>query len=37
LRPQVLNDAVTVAFREVPEIGPGIEAGRFDIVLRRSL
>jgi len=37
IRNPAARAAVTVAFREAPEIGPGIEAGQFDIVLRRSL
>lgn len=37
LRDPAVRDAVTVAFKAAPEIGPGIEAGRFDIVLRRNL
>jgi protocatechuate 3,4-dioxygenase beta subunit len=36
IRDTAARDAVTVAFRAAPEIGPDIEAGRFDIVLRRS-
>jgi protocatechuate 3,4-dioxygenase beta subunit len=36
IRDTAARDAVTVAFKAAPEIGPDIEAGRFDIVLRRS-
>lgn len=37
IRDPAARDAVTVAFRAAPEIAPGIEAGQFDIVLRRNL
>jgi protocatechuate 3,4-dioxygenase beta subunit len=37
IRDLAARDAVTIAFKEAPEIGSGIEVGRFDIVLRRSL
>jgi protocatechuate 3,4-dioxygenase beta subunit len=37
IRDPAARDSVTVAFHAAPEIGPGIEAGRFDLILGRSL
>jgi protocatechuate 3,4-dioxygenase beta subunit len=37
IRDPAARDSITVAFRAAPEIGPAIEAGRFDLVLGRNL
>jgi protocatechuate 3,4-dioxygenase beta subunit len=37
IRDPAARDSVSVRFRAAPELGAGIEAGRFDLVLGRSL
>jgi protocatechuate 3,4-dioxygenase beta subunit len=37
IRNPAARDSVTVAFRAAPELGAGVEAGRFDLVLGRSV
>ncbi len=37
IRDPAARDSITVAFKAAPEIGPGVEVGRFDLVLGRSL
>ncbi|MEQ8354909.1 MAG: protocatechuate 3,4-dioxygenase [Kiloniellaceae bacterium] len=37
IRDRAARDSVTVAFEAAPQIAPGVEAGRFDLVLGRSL
>ena len=37
IRDPAARASVTIPFAKAPEIGPGIEAGRFDLVLGRSL
>lgn len=37
IRDPAARDSVTVAFAAAPELGPGIEAGRFDVVLGVNL
>ncbi len=37
IRDPAARDSVTVAFRAAPDLGAGIEAGRFDLVLGRSI